>query len=384
MSRPMMADFGLPSPERGIGLAAHDFVQGFCARNVVLTRARRVDGAPTVPARWLQRLDAVLESAGIKPEQTMIEGGRWLALARDLDHSAEQVPCARPAPCPPVALRPRTLSVTKIETWLADPYGIYAQHILRLRKLDPLEKAPDMADRGTVLHKALDDFLKACPDRVLPADARERLLAAGRAALDRRSDDPGAWDFWWPRFERMADWTIEQEKKWRQSAAPAQTEAKGQMTLQVPHAPFTLTARADRIDRFDDGTYAVLDYKSGGAYNKKGMQNGRLPQLPLEAVILESGGFESLPPGKVGYIGYWVITGGQEAGKEIAISDNISTVLDSTVNSLSALIQGYDDESKPYHSLPDPDRAPRFNDYEQLARVQEWAALGEADLEDAA
>lgn len=37
MSRPMRAEFGLPPPKRQIGLAAHDFVQGFCAPHVVLT-----------------------------------------------------------------------------------------------------------------------------------------------------------------------------------------------------------------------------------------------------------------------------------------------------------------------------------------------------------
>jgi len=38
MGRPMRADFGLPAPERRIGLSAHDFVQGFCAETVILTR----------------------------------------------------------------------------------------------------------------------------------------------------------------------------------------------------------------------------------------------------------------------------------------------------------------------------------------------------------
>ncbi|MBL4721218.1 MAG: double-strand break repair protein AddB, partial [Alphaproteobacteria bacterium] len=60
MSRPMRAQFGLPLPERRIGLTAHDFVQAFGAPEVYLTRADKVDGQPTVPSRWLSRLDAVL------------------------------------------------------------------------------------------------------------------------------------------------------------------------------------------------------------------------------------------------------------------------------------------------------------------------------------
>ncbi|MFQ5954591.1 MAG: double-strand break repair protein AddB, partial [Kiloniellales bacterium] len=65
LSRPMRLEFGLPPPERRIGLSAHDFAQGFCASQVVLTRAERVEGTPTVPSRWLLRLDAVLAAAGL-------------------------------------------------------------------------------------------------------------------------------------------------------------------------------------------------------------------------------------------------------------------------------------------------------------------------------
>ncbi|MBU0888522.1 MAG: double-strand break repair protein AddB, partial [Alphaproteobacteria bacterium] len=63
MSRPMRASFGLPLPERRIGLSAHDFAQAFAAPEIVLTRAEKVEGAPSVPSRWLLRLDTVLGSA---------------------------------------------------------------------------------------------------------------------------------------------------------------------------------------------------------------------------------------------------------------------------------------------------------------------------------
>ena len=59
MSRPMRANFGLPLPERRIGLTAHDFTQCFSTPEIVLTRALRVEGTPSVPSRWLLRLDAV-------------------------------------------------------------------------------------------------------------------------------------------------------------------------------------------------------------------------------------------------------------------------------------------------------------------------------------
>ena len=65
MSRPMRAAAGLPSPEEAVGQMAHDWVMTACAApEVVLSCPRRRDGAPAVPARWLQRLDAMLRGAG--------------------------------------------------------------------------------------------------------------------------------------------------------------------------------------------------------------------------------------------------------------------------------------------------------------------------------
>jgi ATP-dependent helicase/nuclease subunit B len=379
MSRPMMKRFGLPAPERSTGLSAHDFAQGFCARDVVLTRARRVDGTPAVPARWLQRLDTVLQALKIDPKEITREGERWLNLVRRMDRAEKQNACARPAPAPPVNLRPRELSATRIETWMADPYSIYARYVLKLKKLDALEKAPDAADRGDFLHHVMDRFVKDHP-AALPADAAKKVVAYGSDHLARRADDPGFWDFWWPRFERLANWTAAHEQDWRKTATPVKTEVSGQMTL----GNFTLTAKADRIDRLSDGSYAIIDYKSGGAFSKSKIASGESPQLPLEGLIAQAGGFEGITAGSVGWLGYWVMTGGEPPGDVECLNDNIDDALADTRAGLEALITLYDNAKTPYYAIPDPDRAPRYNDYEQLARVQEWTALGEAGSEEAA
>ena len=99
LSRPMRKDFGLPPPERRIGLSAHDFAQGFCAREVVLTRAIRVEGTPTVPSRWLLRLETLLRLAGL--EGRIEESREWLGWQRGLDLSERVIPAERPAPRPP-------------------------------------------------------------------------------------------------------------------------------------------------------------------------------------------------------------------------------------------------------------------------------------------
>ena len=148
-------------------LSAHDFIQAFAAPEVVMTRSTRVAGTPTVPSRWLLRIEALL------PEDKQIAGAHeYLHWYGELDAPQAVRPVSTPKPCPPVETRPRRLSVTAIETWLRDPYAIYARHILELDPLDPLDADPGAAERGLFIHKALGTFVKRFP-RELPAKTGE-------------------------------------------------------------------------------------------------------------------------------------------------------------------------------------------------------------------
>jgi ATP-dependent helicase/nuclease subunit B len=253
-----------------------------------------------------------------------------------------------------------------------------------LRKLEPLEKTPDAAERGTLIHGVMDDFIAACPD-IIPADARNMLIDFSERRLARRADSEGVWDFWRPRFERIAGWIVDNETEWRASGAkPLRTEIEGRMSLPGAHGDFTLTVRADRIDRLSDGSYALIDYKSGGSFSAKKIQSGAAPQLPLEGLILQQGGFTELAPGEPGYFGYWIITGGSPPGDTKEATKDLPQAMENARQGLTTLIAMFDNPATPYFSIPDPDRAPRFNDYEQLSRLQEWTALDETSAEDAA
>ena len=170
---------GLASPEAGIGQMAHDFALLACAApRVVLSCPRRRDGAPTVPARWLVRLEAYLKGQGTALARC--PAADW---ARQLDQPlGKPTPVAPPSPRPPVADRPRSLGVTEVETWLRDPYGIYARRVLGLKALADLEQAVENADYGTIVHEAIAAWLEALPlnlpdERRRPAGHRLRRRA---------------------------------------------------------------------------------------------------------------------------------------------------------------------------------------------------------------
>ena len=374
MSRPMRKSFGIAPPERRIGQAAHDFVQATGAPEVVLTRAQRARGAPTLPSRWLLRLDAVLRAAGrvdaLTAEKTALA---WQA-ALDRPPPEECRRILPPAPTPPVEVRPRKLSVTQIETWMRDPYAIYARHILKLKALDPLDAEPDARERGIFIHQALDAFVTQFPG-ALPPDAEARLLALGREKLGALLTRPGIWAFWWPRFERIARWFLAEERARRVGLAALASEASGTHVIDAPRGPFTLRATADRIERRADGL-VIVDYKTGGVPKEAEVARGLAPQLSLEAAIAEAGGFKGVPAGLATGLEYWRLSGLATAGeiKAIAEGDDVAPLIAATLAGLSDLVTRFDDPRTPYHAVPVPDNAPRYSDYTHLERVKEWRA----------
>jgi ATP-dependent helicase/nuclease subunit B len=380
MSRPMRKAFGLPPPERRIGLTAHDFAQAYAAPEVVLTRAARVDGTPTVPSRWLVKLEKILDKFELHPEEyserTASKYLRWQALLDAPDPTREMRADRRPAPKPPVAARPRRLSVTQIETWMRDPYAIYARHILKLRELDPIDAAPDRADYGTIIHRILDEFIRQHPQN-LPFDAYEQLSALGAEKFAERSVPPGVRAFWWPRFLRIARWIADTEPERRNGLVEIASEVTGEMSIDGPAGPFRVTAIADRIDRLDDGTLQIFDYKTGAAPSPKEVAAGFAPQLPLEAMIAMAGGFTGIKGGDISKLAFLRLSGGNPAGEEKPAASKETdpkTLADEARAGLIGLVASFDREDTPYEARPRPDMAPRYSAYEHLARVKEWAA----------
>ena len=377
MSRHMRQAFGLPPLERRIGLSAHDFAQAFAAPQVVLTRAVRVDGTPTVPCRWLLRLEAVMRAANLSYPTDPEDWVRWHAR---LDAPEERLSAERPAPCPPVDARPRRLSVTEIETWMRDPYAVYARHVLGLRALDPLDADPGAADYGSLVHRAIERFLREHPG-ALPADSEARLLAIGEDTFREVLSRPGLWAFWWPRFRSVARWVVAQERQRRPEIERTFCEVNGGLEIEAPAGPFLVHARADRIDVLADGTLGLIDYKTGALPKKKEVAAGYAPQLPLEAAIARHGGFDGVPPLAVSQLRFWRLKGGEDGGEESDVGDDPGRLAKEALDGLAALVAVFDDENTPYEARPHPDMAPRYSDYLHLARVGEWSTAGDEDGE---
>ena len=379
LSRPMRRDLGLDPPERRIGLSAHDFAQGLGAPEVILTRAAKVAGAPTVASRFVQRIAAL---AGKRWKDVLARGNTYLNFACTLDQAEEVNPTRQPKPKPPDDARPNKLSVTEIEHWLRDPYTIYAKHVLRLFPLDAVDTPPGARDRGTVIHEAIGEFTKNFSEH-LPKQPLQELVALGEKHFAPLADFPEARAFWWPRFLRIAQWFVQWETSQRPDIASLHAEIRGEIVIPLDGTNFTLSARADRIERRQNG-YAILDYKTGRLPGRDEVKVGFAPQLTLEGAILRAGGFPEIPRGaSVSDLLYVGLKGGEPAGEIKLVNPKDSTPDEEAERAFKMLVRTakrFLVEGEPYKSLVSPMwRGRRYGDYDHLARVKEWSLTGGAD-----
>lgn len=376
LSRPMRGKLGLPPPERKIGLTAHDFAQAASAPDVILVHSQRRGGAPAVESRWLWRMKTLARGAGLG----LTERTDVLDWARGIDAPGPYAPVKRPAPCPPVEDRPRRMAVTRVEALTRDPYAVWARDILKLYPLERPDEPVEARARGTAIHAAFEVFAKTYLG-ALPVDGAAIFEGLYLAELIAAGMPPPALARERALAREAAAWVMDFEARRRAGAERIVVEAEGALTFQVDGRPFTVTAKADRIEPTRDGRAAhILDYKTGAAPSQKQVDTGFSPQLTLTAAILREGGFAEVGPRAPGELTYVRVTGRRPAGEEQvrAAGGDSEEAARKAFDGLVELIRKYDDPAHPYLSRT----APQFvhdhaGDYGHLARVFEWSTSGD-------
>jgi ATP-dependent helicase/nuclease subunit B len=390
LSRPMRHELGLDLPERRIGLSAHDFAQLLGADDVILSHAAKVGGAPAVASRFLHRLEAVAGEE--RWHAAKAAGEKYVRFADQLDQPDKIDPIPQPAPKPPRATRPLKLSVTAIEDWLRDPYTIYAKYILKLVPLDPVDMPLSAADRGSAIHDALGEFTQTFATG-LPERPALALRGIGEKYFAPLMERPEARALWWPRFLRIADWFADWEIARRDNLSTIAAEIRGEIPIPLDDdRTFVLSARADRIERHHDGTFAILDYKTGQPPTGKQVRMGLSPQLTLEAAILREGGFANIPAGaSVGELVYVRLSGNNPPGEQKSLELKINkgdtpqppdVAATEARRKLEALIRAFENEDQAYTSLNLSMWSNRYGSYDDLARIKEWSAAGGLGIEE--
>ena len=371
---------GVPGTEFRIGLAAHDLAGCLGAPQVVLSRAVRDADGPTLPSRFLLRVEALLGADLAREHSEQVIP----ALARRIDRLRPPAPdYPRPAPDPAPALRRVAISATALDRLLGDPYQFYAQAILAVRKLDPLGADPfsDPALRGTLMHDILDRWhrARAGGPRDLP------LLPFAAASLAEAQVHPLFRALWQPRLMAALE-TFE--------AMIADDEAAGRVTIAteisgtMEVSGITVHGRADRIDRLADGSLAIIDYKTGTPPSPRKVEAGFALQLGLLGLIAQDGQFADEASGQVvkglasafeywsfarqkgqdgfGYVAVPMKTEGKKTG--ILPEDFLPHHRTKLAEAIARFIIG----TEPFTARENPDYE-GYHDYDQLMRLEEWA-----------
>jgi ATP-dependent helicase/nuclease subunit B len=380
LNRPMRAALGLSPPERRIARMAHDLEMALGQPRVMLTRARKRGGSPTVPSRFLQRIGAVAADA---LDACRARGDTYLAYARALDRPAAVRVMPRPAPRPPVALRPQKLSVTRIETLRRDPYAIHAERILKLAPLEPLAAVMGMREYGTGFHEVIRDFSRRVAEGGTPPDP-DHMVSLARSVFAGALDDPQFRAFQWPRILHWARAFLDWDAVQRGTPGRVFVEEAGTLPITLRDGSvFTLTATADRIEVDGEGRATIVDFKTGAAPSIKEVKVGFAPQLTLEADMVARGAFPRIGPVREVGAALYVKFGTDDVVRRVALDwkgdPPFADLVAEHRDELVRLLDSFRSESTGYLARPFPKYASRFGTYDHLSRVKEWSATGGTD-----
>ena len=366
---------GVPGADFRIGLSAHDLAAALGAPEVVLSHARRDEGGPVIPSRFVLRVKAML--GDLEPAHREVEAVR---LARAIDDAPRTPRYEIPAPSPSAEQRRVSVPVTGLDSLLGHPYQFYARAILRLRVLEALDAAPTDRWKGTAVHEVLDIWHQA-------GGRTGDLLPIAEEELDRMSAHPLMRSLWRPRLMAALAW-IEAEvaKDGGEGRKVLGSELDGKMDV----LGVTVHGRADRIDRLADGSLAVVDYKTGKPPSGRKVQSGYALQLGLIGMMAEAGGIadrEGRPiTGTSSRYEYWSLgrSDKSETGfgyrEEPVIEGRRTTgflreeFIERTHEFLERALLAYILGDQPFTARMEPDYQ-GFNDYDQLMRLDEWLTL---------
>lgn len=258
-------EIGLPSPDRKVSLMSLDFMNLSCGREIYWLRSLNSGGVKTQESRFISRVAARAGDIDLDMSKSVLDSVR----ARD---NVAFCPLDYSAPNPPADWS--DVYVTELEKLIHNPYAFYVAHILRLRPCDDWWMGADARVFGNLVHDVIEHARDFSPATIIPEMDR-----AARDALHTTNSSGMLFKFWHKRFVEIAKLVDENADLLKKSVP----EIGGKVVI----GGRVIRARADRV--WDGG---VMDIKTGAAPNKSQLMDGNMPQLPLEAYMLQSGGFD--------------------------------------------------------------------------------------------
>lgn len=244
---------------------------------------KQVDGVPDLPSALLKDFatQAIAEPP-LVPTQ-WVESHTNRVLLQLADHSAPRLD--------PEQQSAITGGSSLLENQAQCPFRAFARHRLQVEALGVFHVALSEAERGSVLHEALNALWRELRDcatlRALDeAQVRSTVMRAVKAAIAtvpnhlQRKLGSAYWRLEQQRLGALLHEWLEVERQ-RDAFTVAQREVD--MTLELAGLPIRM--RVDRVDELADGSRMIIDYKSGKSSVKDWLgDRPAKPQLPLYSI----------------------------------------------------------------------------------------------------
>jgi ATP-dependent helicase/DNAse subunit B len=302
ITRPYLSDDG----ENWEASPFWNTVKGLFEENAV-QRIRPDDPRPLVDAASSQELLfwAVRRKGLPKPYDKLLERWQSLRHARDVVHARRvknadgihegstpdltDILSARYAP-------EQIWSASRLEAYSTCPQMFYVSSALGLESSAPPELGLDVMQKGTILHKILEETYRSAENpadvnsvlKQLPKIAKKVFATAPQEYGFRPSE---LWEIEQEQFLQSLEMTITELGNASEGWLPfAYEQAYGikdspLLEIQIGDEKIRLRGVIDRLDKNVDGELRVLDYKTGSSHLANGdLINGRRLQLPLYAL----------------------------------------------------------------------------------------------------
>ncbi len=346
LPRRVAEQIGLPSPNRKVSLQSLDFMNLSCGGDVYWLRSSVSGGVQTTESRFISRIMARggMFDEGVGTDILGAVAARDNPTPNGLDYSPPQLDTPDWS----------DVYVTELELLIHNPYAFYVKHILRLRVLDDWWVTADAKKFGNLVHDVIENATDLNPDvLVAQMDARAREMIGEKSVL---------YHFWHKRFLEIAPVVSNVL-----GALPVRYhEIGGRIKFPIGASFRNVRARADLV--WDGG---VMDFKTGAAPNKGQLTKGNMPQLPLEALMLKSGGFDLPPDVRVSSTPIMMFLQMKNGAVEpIAYDgDTTQTMIDAAVAKVSELFNIYTVGNAPYEYRETGEE--KYKAYDDLARVKD-------------
>ncbi len=357
MSKSMRVKFGLPAKEVEIGKYCYDFIQLLAQKNVLLTRAKKIDNTVTFKSRFLQKLEIYLKCNGI-----ILNSGQDIVNIYkeyiNIPYNSEKYGIYKKAPRPKPNEKLTKLSATNIDLLCKNPYEIYVKKFLKLYKFNVIEKQNTDALVGTIIHKVFELY---CIYYDKYKNNFNSIIELIKNILDEYDDKIIA-ELYFDKIVSIVQDFIEMDNMARVEGYSIFAEVGSELFF--PKKDFILTARIDRIENLNNNV-RIIDYKTGGEIAKSAVIDGEKLQLLIEALILKK-----TKNFVIENLQYWMTKYKKNNKKVIEDKDcNLLDLMNKTEKKVLDLLHYFNNENHGYiATLKNKD----YSDYNLLARLDEW------------